>query len=366
MGASFTNYQVRTKSNSAVQKALLGLIRSRAYVSPEKAGWVTVYDESSDEQDEATLGRIATELSKALDTVVLAFLVHDSDIAAYWLYQKGVLADEFNSAPDYFDENISTEARARVRGNPDALLPLCVPGTTRADVEAILHPTDGLPLMAEGILTDLAPLLGIDDARISLGFEYFDQEGEDLLPDSSEFEPVGKNTARKKAQTSEPTGQPAAPILDMFPLAIGMLTKCWDGEQEKMAQAFATRFSGQDAKSMLKQLSAGFDRGARDFLKQSALPNCPTIDELKKARDEGPDALAKLLVKRAPTQLGSIADGAIQSKLESFIAALLANGLNPNEKNQHGESILVAAERHAKDTPIYDLLKGAADKKTNP
>jgi hypothetical protein len=88
----------------------------------------------------------------------------------------------------------------------------------------------------------------------------------------------------------------------------------------------------------------------------------PTFDELKKARDAGPDAFAKLLIKRAPSQLGNIADNAIGSKYETFVAALLANGLSPHEKNQHGEPLLAVAERHAKDTPIYTMLKAAVEK----
>jgi hypothetical protein len=364
MGAFFTNYQVRTKSASAVKKAIATLVQSRAYVSPEKNGWVTVYDESSEEQNEATLGRIAAGLSKVLDAAVLSFLVHDSSITVYWLYQGGVITDEFNSAPDYFGKKVNDETCARVRGNADALLPLCVTGTTRAQIEAVIHPPDGLPITAENILVDLAKLLGIEDSRIALGFNYFDEEGEEILPDASEFEPVGKGAARKKAQLPKPASLRTVPVLDMFPLAIGMLTKCWDGEQEKMVQAFRERFPDQASKGMLKQLRAGFDRGARDFLKQSKLPNCPTFEELKAARDEGPEVLAKLLTKRAPTQLGGIADGAIQSKLETFISALLAHGLDPNTANQHGDSILSVAERHGKDSAIYRLLKSASDKKS--
>ena len=224
MGASFTNYQVRAKSASKVKKAIEPLVKSRAYVSPEKNGWVTIYDESSDDQNEATITHIATELSKSLDTAVIACLVHDSDIATYWLYQSGVLTDEFNSAPDYFGNTVDDKTRDRLSGNSDALLPLCVAGTTLEQIESVIHPPDDFPIMAENVFIDLAKLLGIDDARIGLGFTYFDNEGEEILADASEFEPIGKGATQKKEQAPISSPQVNVPVFDMFSLAIGMLT----------------------------------------------------------------------------------------------------------------------------------------------
>jgi hypothetical protein len=306
------------------------------------------------------------ELSKSLLTAVLACLVHDSDIAAYWLYQSGVLTDEFNSAPDYFGNNVDDKTRIRLSGKTDALLPLCVSGTTRDEIEAVIHPPDEFPMMAEGIFADLAKSLGIDDARVSLGFEYFNSSGEDILPDASEFEPVGKKAARKKTSSPKQATQPTMPNVDRFDLAVGMLTKCWDGEQEKMAETFGKMLAatGQKSDGLLKKLNAQFDRSARDFLRQSELVNRPTIEELKVARDSGPNALAELLVKRTPSRLGSVADGAIQSKLEKFISALMEHGMDPNTKNQHGQSLLSVAERHG-NPAICRMLKSALDKKDN-
>lgn len=367
MGAFFTNYQVRAKSTSAVKKALQPLVRSRAYVSPEKSGWVTAYDESSDEQDEEKLNHIAAGLSKVLDTAVLAILVHDSDVAAYWLYQNGEIKDEFNSDPNYFSENLDVKTLARVRGSSDVLLPLCVAGTTRKDIEAIIHPADGFPVMAEEIFVNLAKLLGIDDARIGLGFTYFEEEGEEILPDAGEYEPIGKNVARKKNPSPERAKQAAPAIPDMFPVVIGMLTQCWSGKHEKQFEAICKMQSAVDGKpanldKMLKQFRDGLDRSARDFLKHSQLPGRPTIEELKTARDSGPEALAKLLAARTPMLLPDIASSAVQEGLDKLIAALLAEGLDPNLKDHHGNSVLSAGEKLGTDSPIYQMLKSAADK----
>lgn len=366
MGAFFTNYQVRGKSTAEVCKALTPLVETHAYVSPEKNGWVTVYDEASDDQNDETLKHIATELSKKLQTSVFAFLVHDSDIAAYWLYQNGALIDEFNSAPDYFSQ-VGEKAKSRVRGKAEALLPLCVAGTSLSQVDEVIHPADGFAAFAEEIFYDLAKLLGIDDERMSLGFKYFDQEAEELLGNASEFEPIGKGTLRKEGkppgEESDVESDQPSPIInfDTFAVAIGMMTRCWTGENEKMAETLNERFPGQTV-DLAGQMSEGADSVAKNFLKHSTLAGAPTFKELKEARDAGPEALAKLLIQSAPTQLGCIADGAIGAGLEKFVAALLANGMDPNTPNQHGESLLSVAESCQKPA-IYALLKAAVEKK---
>src|SRR5215471_16522666 len=169
MGAFFVNYHVRSDSTVKVCDALGPLIKTGAYVSPPKNGWVTVYEKSSDEQDDTIIRRIGSEVSKSLNTAVISFLVHDSDIAMYWLFQSGKLVDEFNSAPDYY-EKASKADRVRTRGSADAVLTLCVAGTTREQVDAVLHPPEGNPVFAEEIVSDLAGLLGIDEQRVCLGF----------------------------------------------------------------------------------------------------------------------------------------------------------------------------------------------------
>src|SRR5689334_7682703 len=128
MGAFFVNFHILCDSAAKVRDALAPLVQSAAYVSPPKNGCVIVYEKASDEQDDEIIRQIGSELSRALNTAVLSFLVHDSDIAMYWLFQSGKLVDEFNSAPDYYVK-VSKAERAQTSGNAQALLPLCVSGT---------------------------------------------------------------------------------------------------------------------------------------------------------------------------------------------------------------------------------------------
>jgi hypothetical protein len=358
VGAFFTNLHVRNASTQAICATLPKLTPSRAYVSPPGNGWVTVYPEATEDQNEKTLCAIASGLSKTLKTDVLGFLVHDSDIAMYWLYRNGTLTDEFNSAPDYFGERMSERTRARVRGNPDVLVPLCVDGTTGAQLDEVLHPTDSPPAMAEDIVIELAKLLGIDESRASLGFNYFDEEGAEALPDVADFEPVGEGVERKEAQPATHAASSPALLLDTYPVAINMLTQTWNSKYDESDPRFIKLF-GNQTESMMKQVRDAFDKNVRVLLKQSKMPGLPTAEELIIARDHGPEALAELIAKKTPGQLTEIGVAAAVYGLDAFLAALLNHGLDPNAPSANGGTTLRSAEQHGKDSAIYRLVKTA-------
>jgi hypothetical protein len=302
---------------------------------------------------------IAGGLSRSLKADVLGFLVHDSDIAQYWLYRNGKLTDEFNSAPDYFTE-VNEQARERVRGDAEILLRLCLAGTTRAQLDEVLHPADGPPVMAEDIVTELSKLLGIDESRAIFGFEYFEEEGAESLPDVEDFEPIGRGLERKRAKPHENAG--ANPMLDSFPLAINMLTQAWNDELATGDQGIPAMF-GRDTAGMARQMREMLDKHARDLLKKSALPGRPSLEALKTARDQGPDALAALIAEKTPGQLTEIGVGAATVGLEAFLAALLECGLNPSAASFNGRTTLTAAAQHGTDSSIYRLAKAADDRR---
>jgi len=359
MGAFFTNLQIRSTSTQAVCAALPKLTDSRAYVSPEGNGWVTVYLEATEDQNDKTLRTIAGGLSQSLQADVLGFLVHDSDIAAYWLFQNGRLTDEFDSAPDYFGARVDAKTRARVRGNTDILLPLCLAGTSHAQLNQVLHPADGFATFADETVTELAKLLGIDETRASLGFNYFDEEGAENLADVAEFEPVGRGAERKEAEPPGDSDVPPFPLPDSYPIAINMLTQTWNSQYDQSSPATAKMFTmfGKDAGDIMKQMRDQFDKSARDLLKKSTVSGLPTIEELKAARNAGPDALAALIAEKTPGQVTEIGIGAAVYGLEPFLAALLKHGLDPNAANAQGRTTLAAAEQHGQDSAIYRLVK---------
>jgi hypothetical protein len=360
MGSFFTNLHIRNASTAAICAVLPKLIDGRAYVSRESCGWVTVYCEATEDQDDETMRELAGGLSKMLRTEALGFLVHDSDIAMYWLYRDGVLADEFNSAPDYFGGHVSEKTRVRLQGNADALLPLCINGTIRDELEALLHPPDRPPFVEE-IVVELAKLLGIDEARATVGFNYFNEEGAEILPDIDQFEPVGEGAKRKKP-VPESRAAAGAPQFDAYAIAIAMLTQTWNSKFSEGDPKIVSLF-GKNTESMTGQLRDAFDKQTGSLLKQSNVPNLPTIEELIAARNQGPEALAELIARKTPGQLAEIGVGATVYGLGEFVASLLKCGLDPSAADSRGQTTLRAAENHGKDSSIYRLVKSAAEKK---
>ena len=89
----------------------------------------------------------------------------------------------------------------------------------------------------------------------------------------------------------------------------------------------------------------------------------PTFEDLKAARDRGPDALAALLAARTPGELTEIGVGAAVNALEEFMAALLKQGLDPTAITSSVRSTLEAAARHGVNSAIYKLVKAAGRKK---
>src|SRR5512138_2530573 len=158
MGNFYTNFTLRGPSQQAVAKALAG--RS-AIVAPAHDGCVVVFDEQSDEQDQAVISGLASRLSKEFDCPVLAVLNHDDDIFWYQLYLSGELADEYDSSPGYFDP--SAEPSAPAGGDAQKLCSAF--GTASvADVESILRKSsfdEGGYTFAVERHADLARALGI-------------------------------------------------------------------------------------------------------------------------------------------------------------------------------------------------------------
>lgn len=172
MGAFVTNFHVRTGDVDAVHEALEQFGADRIRVLDPKQGWVTVYEEEASEQNEIRITQLAESLSSQLSTACIAFMVHDSDIACYWINDSGKLLDHYNSCPDYFDD-VSPAEKRRVQGKADVFLRYCRQGVTRDHVEAALRKD---VTFAEDIITQLAGFLGIDEDRAMQDYRHDDDE----------------------------------------------------------------------------------------------------------------------------------------------------------------------------------------------
>src|SRR5262245_31164062 len=102
MGNFYVNHTVR-----APQQAVVALLKKEgrtAYVSPTIKGYTVVYDRDCDHQNTFAINDLGLALSKSLSSPVVAFLNHDDDILYYWVFDQGRVLEEYNSCPDYFDE----------------------------------------------------------------------------------------------------------------------------------------------------------------------------------------------------------------------------------------------------------------------
>ena len=184
---------------AACIKAVADTVRGSARVSDSKNGWITVYDEQSEKQSTSELEHIAEQLSSKLDTHVFAFLLHDSDVFMYLLNHQGKRIDRFNSAPDYFG-SVETSEDKTWAGNCAKLLPLAKKGTTLAEMENVLKKKY---VFHEDMISDFAPLFGIDPDRACSGFEY----AQDEPHESYEFQTVyARNHAPDAAALAQSQG----------------------------------------------------------------------------------------------------------------------------------------------------------------
>jgi hypothetical protein len=96
--------------------------------------WISVFPQMGD-QDPHGLCPIVAKISETLRRPAIAFIVHDSDVFCYWLFDDGRELDHYNSAPGYFDGTSLTPEG----GDVGILGRYCVPGTSREQLEQLLR-----------------------------------------------------------------------------------------------------------------------------------------------------------------------------------------------------------------------------------
>ena len=179
MGAFYTNITLRGPDREQVAQCLKQMKRT-AYVSPTADGFTVVYDKETENQDDADLMGLASQLSAAFECPALAVLVHDSDVLAYWLFEEGTLADEYNSAPGYFEGLARTHPAG---GNPEKL---CAAFAAHDAVESVADifravrsrgvggdRSEGY-VFVEDLHQDLTQALGMPSFAVSTGYRYLE------------------------------------------------------------------------------------------------------------------------------------------------------------------------------------------------
>lgn len=179
MGLFCANFHFRNIDEDTLQSVIARRGLDGYRVLPAKGGWTSLYEERASQQDEEWMRELAVDLTRDLRAAVIAFMVHDSDIACYWLFENGRLLDEYNSFPDYFDmDDTGGEPSGPRGGQPEVLLRYCRKGIKGEELASILSQQ---PTFAEGIIEQLAGALGIDPGR-ALGDYRHDDDSDDDGP----------------------------------------------------------------------------------------------------------------------------------------------------------------------------------------
>jgi hypothetical protein len=103
-GALYVQTDDRDRVESTVAKYLPRIGHSAATViAAPQNGWTRVDDELCS-RDPNTLRRLGREVSLALGSIVLTLGVEEGAVVRYILWDRGGVADEYASVPDYFGE----------------------------------------------------------------------------------------------------------------------------------------------------------------------------------------------------------------------------------------------------------------------
>jgi len=103
MGTYSTTFFCQTNDAKRVATVLLSMQRS-AFVLPPKQGYVLVYDQECDDDDESAVRRLSSQLSRGLGAAIIAMRNEDDDLLEYYLYVDGSLRDHYSSSSVHSDE----------------------------------------------------------------------------------------------------------------------------------------------------------------------------------------------------------------------------------------------------------------------
>jgi ribosomal protein S18 acetylase RimI-like enzyme len=155
---------VQTDDETAVERTVAKIVprlgRSPGtHVSPPRNGWIEVDDELC-RGDPALLRRLGSEISYALGAVALTLGIEQGAVVRYILFDRGGIADEYASVPEYFGPLPPGDVVA-LAANPTVANRLAGadPARMRAVARTAASP-DELPPPAE-LLAQLAEVLGV-------------------------------------------------------------------------------------------------------------------------------------------------------------------------------------------------------------
>lgn len=163
-GDSFGRVYVQTDDETKIEHAVAQFVprlgrSAHTTVAPPRNGWIEIDDELCS-RDPKSLRRLGQELSYRTGGVVLTLGVEDGALVRYVLYDRGSVADEYASLPEYYGPLPPGDVIA-LGANPTVVHRLtgADPGRVRA-VARTARSVEALPPPRE-LYTQLADLLGV-------------------------------------------------------------------------------------------------------------------------------------------------------------------------------------------------------------
>lgn len=163
-GESTGRVYVQTDDETMIERAVAQFVprlgRSvHTNVSPPRNGWIEIDDELCSRNPKA-LRRLGQELSYRTGGVVLTLGIEDGAVVRYVLYDRGSIADEYASIPEYYGELPPGDVIA-LGANPTVVHRLtgADPDRVRA-VARTAKTADELPPVKD-LYTQLADMLGV-------------------------------------------------------------------------------------------------------------------------------------------------------------------------------------------------------------
>lgn len=184
MGSFFTHIQVQGDQLDAIERVLTeaaradGMRKAEASEKPDRQvvlvqspGWVSVYDQATDDQDDKLLSKLTRALSRATGGSAFWAMVHDSDVLMLGLAHAGKEVDTYNSDPGSFG---GRKKRGRPGPHIRAWSGLLAAGHGGDELDAVFASED---LFAEDALGALADAVGLPRERALVGYRYLPDAG---------------------------------------------------------------------------------------------------------------------------------------------------------------------------------------------
>jgi hypothetical protein len=330
MGLFCVNMHFRSTDDKALSAAVGRRGVTRFHIAHAKNDWTSLYEERASQQDDVRIRELAGGLSRDLRVAAIAFMVHDSDIACYWLFDNGQLLDEYNSCPDYFDDDAAEDGTPNQSGGrTDVLVRYCRPGVRQDELAEILTQD---AVFAEGVIEGLAAALEIDPERALA--DYRDVAGGESGGDASDDDDDDGDGDGGSNPSRLPTG-----VMDRLTAMLGTGGRSAAADPQVLALVEAAARDDLDEIDRLLAEGVAIDGEAPTSL----------------ADGQPPAGVGQLFPGGAPRIPMTPLLAAVMKKRRRAAARLLDNGSDPNRPHPlFGTAVHVAAG--AGDAELLQLI----------